>query len=132
MERTLVIIKPDAIKNRHIGDIISIYESNGLTIKKIKMMYANESLLKEHYHEHIDKSFYPALIKFILSGKIVIMEIEGENAVAKVRKINGATDPIKAKKGTIRNLYGSTIQQNAVHGSANIIDANRELKIWFN
>ncbi|MEA3424399.1 MAG: nucleoside-diphosphate kinase [Bacillota bacterium] len=131
MERTLVIIKPDAVNAKHIGDIVSVYENNGLSIEKMKMMHANEELLKNHYKEHIDKSFYPSLIEFILSGKIVVMEIVGEDAVDKVREINGATDSVKAKKGTIRNLYGATIQQNAVHGSANIIDANRELNIWF-
>ncbi|MCK5763182.1 MAG: nucleoside-diphosphate kinase [Clostridiales bacterium] len=131
MERTLVIIKPDAVKNNHIGDIISIYEKNGLDIENMKIMYANEELLKKHYEEHIDKSFYPSLVEFMLSGKIVVMEITGEDAIDKVREINGATDSTKAEKGTVRNLYGFDIQQNAVHGSADIIDANRELNIWF-
>ncbi len=131
MVKTLVIIKPDAVKSKHIGDIISIYENNGLSIENMKMMYANEELLKKHYEEHIDKSFYPSLVEFMLSGKIVVMEIMGEDAVDKVREINGVTDSTKAEKGTVRNLYGSDIQKNAVHGSADIIDANRELNIWF-
>ncbi len=130
MERTLVIIKPDAVKAKHVGDIISIYENNGLSIENMKMMYANEELLKKHYEEHTDKSFYPSLVKFILSGKIVVMEIMGEDAVDKVREINGVTDSMKAEKGTVRNLYGTDIQQNAVHGSANSDDAKRELDIW--
>lgn len=131
MERTLVIIKPDAVKAKHIGDIISTYENNGLSIENMKMMYVNEELLKKHYEEHKGKSFYSSLMEFMLSGKIVVIEIMGEDAVDKVRKINGATDSTKAEKGTIRNLYGTDIQQNAVHGSADIIDANRELNIWF-
>ena len=131
MERTLVIIKPDAVKTKHVGDIISIYENNGLSIENMKMMYANEELLKKHYEEHIGKSFYPSLIEFMLNGKIIIVEIMGEDAVDKVREINGATDSMKAEEGTIRNLYGATIQQNAVHGSANNDDAKRELNIWF-
>jgi|LGOV01.1.fsa_nt_gb nucleoside-diphosphate kinase len=131
MVKTLVIIKPDAVKSKHIGDIISIYENNGLSIENMKMMYANKELLKKHYEEHVDKSFYSSLVEFMLSDKIIVMEIMGEDAVDKVRGINGATDSTKAEKGTIRNLYGTDIQQNAVHGSADIIDANRELNIWF-
>ena len=132
MEKTLVIIKPDAMKSKHVGDIISIYENNGLSIENMKMIYADKELLEKHYEEHIGKPFYNDLIEFMLSGKIIAMEIAGEDAIDKVREINGATDSKKAKVGTIRNFFGTNIQRNAVHGSATAIDANRELDIWFN
>ncbi|MBN2260264.1 MAG: nucleoside-diphosphate kinase [Clostridiales bacterium] len=131
MEKTLVIIKPDAVKLNHIGEIISIYESNGLSISKMKMMKATEELLKKHYIEHIEKSFYPSLIEFMLSGKIVVLEVTGEKAVSKVRELNGVTDSRNAAIGTVRNLFGTDLQQNAVHGSATAGDSSKELEIWF-
>jgi len=131
MENTLVLIKPNAVKRKLIGTIIKMYEENGLQIEDMYFTNASKEILAKHYEEHIARDFYPNLVEFMMSGKIVVLNISGEDAVNKVRLINGATNPKKANPCTIRYLYGEDVQKNAVHGSADIKDANRELKIWF-
>ena len=131
MEKTLVLIKPDAMKKNIIGKIISMYEEKGLVIEDCKMVVPGRNILEKHYEEHIGKDFFEDLIKFMEGEKIVALVVKGENSISIVRQINGATDPRKADPGTIRYLYGTDIQQNAVHGSANKDDAKREIKIWF-
>jgi len=131
METTLIIIKPDAVKGKKIGKIISIYEENGLSIEKMKMEVPTFSVLEKHYEEHKEKSFFNSLVSFMSSGLAIIMVASGENAVAKVRALNGATKPENAGEGTIRKLYGHSLQENAVHGSASIEEARREIEIWF-
>lgn len=131
MERTLVIIKPEAVLRDLIGELISIYEKNGLKINRLYSCVAEEAQLKRHYAEHEGKDFFNPLVAFMGSGPIVIIEVSGENAVERVREINGSTNPANARPCTIRYLYGTTVQQNAVHGSATIEDAERELSIWF-
>lgn len=131
MERTLVIIKPEAVLRDLIGEIISIYEKNGLRISQLYSCMATEDQLKRHYAEHEGKEFYKSLVDFMKSGPIVILEVSGDQAVERVREINGATNPANARPCTIRYLYGTTVQQNAVHGSATLEDAEKELAIWF-
>ncbi len=131
MEKTLIIIKPDAVKGKKIGKIISIYEENGLSIEMMKIEVPTFLELEKHYEEHKEKSFFKSLVSFMSSGLAVIMVASGENVVAKVRALNGATNPENADVGTIRNLYGNSVQENAVHGSATIEDAEREIEIWF-
>jgi nucleoside-diphosphate kinase len=131
MEKTLVLIKPDAISKNLSGEIINIYLKNHLKISNIKMLKATDQILDEHYKEHVEKEFYKSLRDFMKRGKIIAIVLEGHNAVNKAREINGATDPKKASPNTIRYLYGSAVQRNAVHGSANLEDAKREIKIWF-
>lgn len=132
MERTLVLIKPDAITKNIIGKIINFYEENNLCVEDIKMIQPTKEILEKHYEEHKEKPFFEELISSMELKKIVAIIITGENAVSNVRKINGSTDPTKADEGTIRNLFGSNVTQNTVHGSANPNDAEREIKIWFN
>lgn len=131
MEKTLVLIKPDAVKKNVIGKIIDIYEQNNLYVENLKMVLPVRKTLEEHYEEHKEKPFFEKLIGSIEGKKVVAIVISGENSITKVRKINGNTDPMKADKGTIRNLYGSSISENAVHGSSDVQAAEREITIWF-
>lgn len=131
MEKTLVLIKPDAITKNIIGKIINIYEENKLYIEDMKMILPTKEILEKHYEEHKEKSFFNELISSMELKKVVAIIISGENSISKVRKINGATDPTKADTGTIRNLFASNITENAVHGSADPNSAEREIKIWF-
>ena len=131
MEKTLVIIKPDAMNKKLEGKIIDVYLRNDLNIFDIRMVKASREILSKHYEEHIGKPFYEELIEFMSSEKIILMVLIGEEAVHKVREINGNTDPAKAGVNTMRYLYGSNIQNNAVHGSADLESAQREIEIWF-
>lgn len=131
MENTLVLIKPDAVSKSLIGRIIQFYEENGLKVDKLYKKTLTEDLLSKHYKEHIDRDFYPSLVKFMQEDEVVVIQISGENSIQIVRDLNGATNPEKARPGTIRYMFGETVQRNVVHGSANKDDALRELKIWF-
>lgn len=131
MEKTLVLIKPDAVSSGLIGDIIKQYEINGLKIHALKMLSASVDLLRDHYQEHVTRDFYPDLEAFMMSGPLVAMVVYGDNAVEAVRELNGSTNPKKAKIGSIRFRYGQTVQQNVVHGSADSDQAKREIEIWF-
>jgi len=130
-EKTLVLIKPDAIKKKLLGRIISMYEENGLAIDDMYMTEADLSVLEDHYSEHEDRSFYEPLLNFMTSGPVCVLLLFGNNAIEVVREINGATNPAKARPGTIRYLFGTDVQKNAVHGSANAEEAKKEIKIWF-
>ncbi|MBR1859315.1 MAG: nucleoside-diphosphate kinase [Selenomonadaceae bacterium] len=131
LEQTLVLIKPDAIANKHIGDIIKHYEEAGFKIVAMKLMQMTEKIASIHYAEHIGKSFYDELVKFMTDDPIVAMVLEGENAIAKVREINGATNPANAADGTIRKLYAENGSRNAVHASDSAESAAREIAIFF-
>ncbi|HAE43954.1 MAG TPA: nucleoside-diphosphate kinase [Clostridiales bacterium] len=131
MEKTLVLIKPDAVSKKQVGKIISVYEENRLNIESIKILIPDEVILAKHYREHIRKDFYQDLIDFMKSDRVVAMVLSAENAIEKVRKINGKTNPDEAEIGSIRKSFGTNLTMNAVHGSANPIDAKREIDIWF-
>ncbi len=131
MEKTLVLIKPDAVHMRVVGNIISKYENEMLNIVHIKILIPDKELLEKHYEEHRDKDFFPELIEFMSGGRVVAMVLEGEDVVSKVRKINGDTNPNKAEENTIRNLYGTDLTFNAVHGSEDQKSAEREINLWF-
>lgn len=131
MEKTLVLIKPDAVKRKLIGRIISVYEKKGLHICAVKILIPSKEIAEEHYDEHKGKAFFPSLIEFLRSGEVCAMIIEGENAVEAVRKINGATDPLSAETGSIRGTYALSKSENCVHGSDSKESAIREIKIWF-
>lgn len=132
MEKTLVLIKPDAVREKHIGDIIKIYEENGLRILAMKLLQMNEKLAARHYEEHIGRPYYDDLIRFMTSGPIVAMVLEGAEAIANVRAINGKTNPAEAAEGTIRRLYAASGSRNAVHASDSPESAAREISIFFN
>ncbi|MBO5588199.1 MAG: nucleoside-diphosphate kinase [Anaerovibrio sp.] len=131
MEKTLVLIKPDAMKAHHIGDIFKIYEEKGLEILAVKMLQMDEKLASQHYVEHIGRPYYDDLVGFMTSGPIIAMVLAGEDAIANVRKINGKTNPADADEGTIRKLYASSGSRNAVHASDSPESAAREISLYF-
>ena len=132
MEKTLVLIKPDAVRGKHIGDIVKIYEEKGLRILAMKMLQMDEKLASKHYEEHIGRPYYEDLMGFMTSGPIIAMVLEGEGAIANVRAINGKTNPAEADEGTIRRLYAASGSRNAVHASDSPGNAAREISIFFN
>lgn len=131
MERTLVLIKPDAIERGITGEIISIYEKKGIKITAMKMVKADKKTAQEHYQEHKGRSYFKTLINYITRSPIVAMILEGENIVELVRIINGAADPRKQDMGSIRGRYSVNLTENTVHSSDSVDNAEREIKIWF-
>ena len=131
IEKTLVLVKPDGVKKHICGEVISRVERKGLEVEAIKMIQVTEELAKKHYAEHEGKGFFKDLIAFITSGPVLAMVIKGENAVAAVRQINGATDPLKAVPGSIRGDFATSIDENVVHASDAPETAEREIGLWF-
>ena len=132
MEKTLVLIKPDAFRKHYSGDIIKHYENEGLKILAMKLMKMDEKIASKHYAEHIGRPYYDDLMGFMTSGPIIAMVLEGEDAIANVRRINGKTKPAEADEGTIRKLYAESGSRNAVHASDSPESAAREIAIFFN
>ena len=132
MEKTLVLIKPDAYTKGHSGDIIKIYEKEGFRIVAMKLMKMTKNLAQKHYVEHIGRPYYEELEEFMTSAPLVAMVLEGEDVIARVRKLNGKTNPAEAEEGTIRKLYAESAGRNAVHASDSVESANREIHIFFN
>jgi nucleoside-diphosphate kinase len=131
-ERTLVLIKPDGVQRRVIGDIISRIERKGLTIIALELKNVDDALARAHYAEHAEKAFFGSLLEFITSGPVVAAVLEGPRAVAAFRQIAGGTDPVeKATPGTIRGDLGLETQFNLVHGSDSAESADREIELWF-
>ncbi len=131
MEKTFSIIKPNAMKKNAIGDIISMFEANGLKIAAAKLTVLSKAKAEEFYAEHKERPFFGELVSFMTSGPVMLMCLAGENAVAKNREIMGATDPKKANSGTIRAKFGDNVGENAVHGSDSPQSAERELSLFF-
>lgn len=130
-ERTFVAIKPDGVQREIVGEIIKRFESKGYKITALKMLQVTDEQAKAHYAEHEGKPFYPRLIRYIQSGPIVAMVVEGYNVVAGVRHLMGATDPDKAEVGTIRADFAQVMEYNVVHGSDSVESAEREIAIYF-
>ncbi|MFM8597607.1 MAG: nucleoside-diphosphate kinase [Mycobacterium sp.] len=131
-ERTLVLIKPDGVQRRAIGDIIGRIERKGLTIAALELRHVSEDLARAHYAEHDGKPFFGSLLDFITSGPVVAAIVEGPRAVAAFRQLAGGTDPVeKATPGTIRGDLGLETQSNLVHGSDSPESARREIALWF-
>ena len=131
MEKTLSIIKPDAVERNLIGQIVSIFEKNSLTIHSIKKIKLSKKMTENFYFVHKDRSFFNDLCDYMCSGPVVVMILEGNNAVLKNREIMGATNPKDAAKGTIRNLYGISLDKNSVHGSDSKENAKIEIDFFF-
>lgn len=131
-EKTLVLIKPDAFSMHYSGDIIKHYENEGLKIVAMKLMKMDERIASKHYVEHFGRPYYKDLMGFMTSGPIIAIVLEGENAIANVRRINGKTNPAMADEGTIRKLYATNGTRNAVHASDSPESAAREISIFFN
>jgi len=131
LERTLAIIKPDAVKKKVIGKIISRIEDEGFQIIRMKMLLLNKEGAQGFYAVHKDKRFYDSLTNFMSSGDIVAMLLEREDAIAHWRNTMGATDPAMAKPGTIRREMGFSVERNAVHGSDSLTTAEWEIAYFF-
>ena len=131
-ERTLSIIKPDAVGGNNIGAIYSRFEDAGLKIVAAKMLHFDDEKAGGFYAEHKERPFYNDLVSFMTSGPVVVSVLEGENAIAKHREIMGATNPADAAEGTIRADFASSIDENAVHGSDSAESASREISYFFN
>ena len=131
VERTLSIIKPDAVGKNIIGKIYSRFETNGLQIVAAKMLRLSDEVAGGFYAEHRERPFFPALIEFMTSGPVVVQVLEGEDAIAKNRELMGATNPQEAAEGTIRADFASSIDANAVHGSDSPESAAREIAYFF-
>lgn len=131
MEKTLVLIKPDAFGKNHAGDILKIYEDAGFKIAAAKVMRMTEAVAAKHYAEHIDRPFYPALVEFMTAAPIMALVLTGENVIKKVRELNGATNPAEAAEGTVRKLFAADKTRNAVHASDSPESAAREIPIFF-
>lgn len=130
-ERTLSIIKPDAVGKNHIGDIIARFEKNGLQIVAAKMTHLSKENAEGFYAVHKGRPFFNDLVKFMTTGPVLVMVLEGEGAVLKNREIMGATNPKDAKPGTIRADFAKTIDENAVHGSDSLENAKIEIEYFF-
>ncbi len=131
VERTLSIIKPDAVAKNVVGEIYSRFEKNGLRLVAAKMMRLSEELAGGFYAEHRERPFFPALIEFMTSGPVCVQVLEGEEAVARNRDLMGATNPQEAAAGTIRADFAESIDANAVHGSDSTQSAAREIAYFF-
>ena len=132
IEKTLSIIKPDAVERNLENKIKSFYENNNLKILKSKKVQISKEEAEEFYKIHQTKPFYDKLCNYLSSGPIIVMILEGENSISKNREIMGATDPLKAKEGTLRKIYGVSIDKNSVHGSDSLDNATKEINFFFN
>jgi len=131
MERTLILVKPDAFARNLTGEIIGRFERKGLRLAALQQMTMSRELAAKHYAEHEGKPFYPELVDFITSGPLVAMVLEGEEAVLAARQVIGATNPLEANTGSIRGDYAIAVGQNMVHGSDSATSAAREVSLFF-
>ncbi|MHA2620498.1 MAG: nucleoside-diphosphate kinase [bacterium JZ-2024 1] len=131
VERTLVLVKPDGVRRGLIGEVIARIERKGYRVVALKMLRMDRALAERHYETHSGKPFFESLVTFITSGALVAMVVEGEGALAGIRRIMGATDPQKAEPGTLRGDFATCITENLVHGSDSVESAAREISLFF-
>ncbi len=131
MERTLSIIKPDAVAANHIGNILALLEREGFRIVAMRKLHMTQEQAEEFYAVHRERPFYGSLVKFMTEGPVVVVALERADAVRKLREVMGATNPANAADGTIRKLYASSIERNAIHGSDSPENAQIELRFFF-
>lgn len=130
-QRTLVLLKPDAVARGLIGTILTRYENKGLTLVAMELRTVHPATADEHYADHVEQVWYPPLREFVTSGPVVACVLEGDEAIDVVRAVNGATDGRKAAPGTIRGDLSLSNRENLVHGSDSVASAAREIAIWF-
>ena len=130
-EKTLILVKPDGVQRGIAGQVIARLEATGLRIAGMKLLQISDGLAAEHYGEHEGKPFYPGLVSFITSGPVVAICLDGPNAIAIARKVMGSTNPAEAAPGTVRGDLAIDIGRNVIHGSANEVDAAREVALYF-
>jgi nucleoside-diphosphate kinase len=131
MERTLILVKPDAFARGLTGEIIARFERKGLVIVAARLMTVSDNLATQHYAEHEGKPFFGELVEFITSGPLMALVMEGDKAVAAARQVIGATDPLEAAPGSIRGDFARAVGQNLVHGSDSVESGQRESKLFF-
>ncbi len=131
MERTFLMVKPDGVQRRLVGEIIRRFENKGFTLVGLKMLTPTRDMAEAHYAVHRGKPFFEGVVGFISSGPVVAMIWEGEDVVALSRKMMGATKPSDSVPGTIRGDYANTVEQNLIHGSDSVENAEQEIGIWF-
>jgi nucleoside-diphosphate kinase len=131
MDNTLLLIKPNSVNNKNVGEIISIIEKDGFIIEEIKILHFDQELCNDFYAEHVGKSFFPGLVDFMTSGNTFALKLLKENAVSRLRRLVGSANPNERESGTIRDIYADSISHNAVHGSDSTASAQREIKIIF-
>ena len=131
IQKSFVMMKPDAVQRRLMGKILSRFEEKGLQIVAVKLMQIDEELAKTHYGEHAEKPFFPGLVEYITSSPSLAMVIEGEEAITTIRKLVGATNPLEADLGTIRGDYGMDTGRNIIHASDSPASAEREIGLFF-
>ena len=132
IQKSFVMMKPDAVQRRLMGKIMSRFEDKGLQIVAVKLIQIDEELAKTHYGEHAEKPFFPSLVEYITSSPSLAMVIEGEEAITTIRKLVGATNPLEADLGTIRGDYGMDTGRNIIHASDSPASAEREIGLFFN
>ena len=130
-ERTLVLLKPDAVRRGLVGELIGRYEAKGLSLVAMDLRSIDADLADRHYAEHVERDFYPPLRAFVTSGPMIAMVLEGDEAIEVVRTLNGATDGRKAAPGSIRGDLSLSNRENLVHGSDSAASAKREIDLWF-
>jgi nucleoside-diphosphate kinase len=130
-QQTFVMVKPDGVRRRLVGEVIRRIEAKGYDIREMKLITVDEPLAKKHYAEHVDKPFFDELVSFVTSGPSVAMVVEGADAVSGLRQIMGATNPLDASPGSIRGDFATEITQNIVHGSDSPESAEREINLFF-
>ena len=131
IQKSFVMMKPDAVQRRLMGKILSRFEEKGLQIVAVKLIQIDEELAKTHYGEHAEKPFFPGLVEYITSSPALAMVIEGEEAITTIRKLVGATNPLEADLGTIRGDYGMDTGRNIIHASDSPASAEREIGLFF-
>ena len=131
VQQTFVMVKPDGVRRRLVGEVVRRIETKGYEIKEMKLFTIDETLAKKHYAEHTEKPFFGELVSFITSGPVVAMVVQGADAVLGMRQIMGATNPIEATPGSIRGDFATVITENIVHGSDSPESAEREVNLFF-
>lgn len=131
LERTLAIIKPDAVSNGHVDEILAVIQQNGFRVLGKKTRSISKQDAEAFYAVHKDRPFYPSLVKFMTEGPVVVLALERENAIARWREVMGATNPVNAAEGTIRKRFAESIERNAVHGSDAPETATQEIPFFF-
>ncbi len=131
IEHTFVMVKPDGVERRLVGEVMRRFEAKGLNLEKLAMVKVDEGLARRHYAEHVEKPFFPDLLSFITRSPVVAMEWSGESAVSMARAMMGPTNPADAPPGTIRGDLATELTENLIHGSDSTESAERELSIWF-
>ena len=130
-QRTFIMVKPDGVRRRLVGEVIARIEAKGYELREMKLFTIDETLAKKHYAEHVERPFFGELVSFITSGPVVAMVVEGPDAVAGMRQLMGATNPLEATPGSIRGDLATVIGENIVHGSDSPESAEREVNLFF-